>query len=771
MKGLSIVTGLLIVSSFSISAQSNSDQSENYDYGNSSETISLCTKFKTSSFTSNEEADQALERILSVVGASKRFVVAPCDNINNALAITKDGVRYILYDPKFINSISNKSNYWANMSILAHEIGHHINGHTLGVTVSAYDSKIQELEADRFSGFVLQKLGASLEEATDAISAIASVGDDTYSTHPNRTRRIQAITEGYNSAKSNTDLDQEELEDWEEYIVRAEQKEEEEDYAGAIEDYTESLRLKETFEGYYGRAWAKGVLADYSGEYFDLIRAMELSQESWRVYYRLATNRYYAEDNFGVLSAAKQYWDLVSWTGDQYDLKIVLYSANAFNNLNINDRALNILNGYIDDNIIDSSDTYNAASYCYEFARSYKGVDSLDKAIIFYQRAADIDQEEALYPELIGDLYMLEKKDYANAEKFYNMALIIDENKPSVYAYRSICYARQGDLVSALLDINEAIKYSELRNSYGLPYYMSMRASIRYRMDDVSGAEEDWLETLELGDSDAEDSLVTYCDYIYEDFFSASDFLFAGIGYMDSSNYPMAQSSFEMALNKGYSNPDLVKGFLIETFLSRSDYEEASRYYREIENSDSLSQTWLSEANWQIQEGLGDLDGAVSTMESFISGNQLDPSDPNNPFNEDFFYDEPKYVFRCYSKLCSILVDEGEYQRGNEMASNMIRIANIADSEVFKEIGYYYRSLSKEGQNDLLGAIQDINEAIKVNEEEFLYYALRGMLQSELGAKSRACADFDKATQLANEQNCHECVIDINSMRGDLCPE
>ena len=89
------------------------------------------------------------------------------------------------------------------MSILAHEVGHHINGHTLSKSLSAYENKLQELEADEFSGFVMHKLGATLEQATETIAAIAEDGDDSYSSHPNKERRILAITKGYNNSKNN----------------------------------------------------------------------------------------------------------------------------------------------------------------------------------------------------------------------------------------------------------------------------------------------------------------------------------------------------------------------------------------------------------------------------------------------------------------------------------------------------------------------------------------------------------------------------------------
>ena len=100
------------------------------DYGNNSDTIKLCTALQTNNFISDAEADKALDRILSVIGASKRFVLQPCNNINNAVATSFKGIRYIFYDKDFMDSLDSGDN-WSNLFILAHEVGHHINGHSL----------------------------------------------------------------------------------------------------------------------------------------------------------------------------------------------------------------------------------------------------------------------------------------------------------------------------------------------------------------------------------------------------------------------------------------------------------------------------------------------------------------------------------------------------------------------------------------------------------------------------------------------------------------
>ena len=174
-------------------------------FGQIKEGIELCFEYKRSisAFTSDKEAEEALDKILSVIGASKNFTLIPCD-IFNALAVTYKGERYVLYDGEFMKKISELTNDWSSIFILAHEVGHHINGHTRDFLLASIldDTSLtkqrqEELEADKFAGFVLSKLGASLNQTIAAIDLIATNSDDRYSTHPSKNKRIEAITEGY----------------------------------------------------------------------------------------------------------------------------------------------------------------------------------------------------------------------------------------------------------------------------------------------------------------------------------------------------------------------------------------------------------------------------------------------------------------------------------------------------------------------------------------------------------------------------------------------
>ena len=53
-------------------------------------------------------------------------------NVPYACAVIDVQSRFILYSQKFMEKVKNETfNNWAEISIFAHEIGHHFFGHTL----------------------------------------------------------------------------------------------------------------------------------------------------------------------------------------------------------------------------------------------------------------------------------------------------------------------------------------------------------------------------------------------------------------------------------------------------------------------------------------------------------------------------------------------------------------------------------------------------------------------------------------------------------------
>lgn len=147
------------------------------------------------SFSSDQEAIEVMNRITEIVGLGSNFTVQAA-NIPNAAAAIIGTQRYILYNPGFIRKIRLSSSHdWPAISVLAHELGHHLNGHTLQMTGSRPE---MELEADEFSGFVLRKMGASLDESQVALKMIASPYGSL--THPPAWERLDAVETGWNRA-------------------------------------------------------------------------------------------------------------------------------------------------------------------------------------------------------------------------------------------------------------------------------------------------------------------------------------------------------------------------------------------------------------------------------------------------------------------------------------------------------------------------------------------------------------------------------------------
>ena len=278
------------------------------EYGNDIDTMKLCSSLQANNFVTDAEAERGLDKILSVIGASKRFVLQPCNNINNAVATAYKGIRYILYDRQFMNSISNGNN-WGNLFILAHEVGHHINGHSLDLVLYMAEvvepstlalKRQQELEADEFAGFILSKLGGSLQDARTTIINASSTGDDSYSTHPSSDKRLAAVEKGFIKARGKNSVAYQsptKLQTAEDYFYNGYNKLKlKQDYYGAIQDFTKAIELNPNFAAsYYNRGWTKQKLTDYYGAVEDYTKSIELNPDYADAY----NNRSNARNNLG----------------------------------------------------------------------------------------------------------------------------------------------------------------------------------------------------------------------------------------------------------------------------------------------------------------------------------------------------------------------------------------------------------------------------------------------------------------------------------------
>jgi hypothetical protein len=153
------------------------------------------------SFKSTYEAKEVVNSMLKVIDWSKvNFNVREQNGIQNAYATISGGERLIVYDNNFLEDIdAYAKTKWASISIMAHEVGHHYYDHV----VSGKGSNVpSEIEADAFSGYVMQKEGSTLEQALAAMKAIGT--ERQTATHPAKADRLAAITRGWNAAKAST---------------------------------------------------------------------------------------------------------------------------------------------------------------------------------------------------------------------------------------------------------------------------------------------------------------------------------------------------------------------------------------------------------------------------------------------------------------------------------------------------------------------------------------------------------------------------------------
>jgi cell division septation protein DedD len=149
------------------------------------------------SFESDREASTTFREILAATGipgvADRIQVRASAETANAEAQIGEDGQRYIFYNSTFMRELGAKTQkYWSLVFVIAHEVGHHIAGH---LDFAGQNHRV-ELEADRYAGFILGRMGATHDEAIAAVGAIGSgAGTDT---HPPRDQRVQIVSLGWN---------------------------------------------------------------------------------------------------------------------------------------------------------------------------------------------------------------------------------------------------------------------------------------------------------------------------------------------------------------------------------------------------------------------------------------------------------------------------------------------------------------------------------------------------------------------------------------------
>ena len=152
-------------------------------------------------FRSLGAAEDAAARIMEASGLRADFEIRVKEGSDNAvagIALSCGNLRMcrvIEYDPEFLRYIERNTDRWGPISVMAHEVAHHLQGHTV---FGEGSTPPNELDADFYSGFILQQLGASLESAQATMRLIGDpIGS---SSHPPQRERLQAIAMGWRKA-------------------------------------------------------------------------------------------------------------------------------------------------------------------------------------------------------------------------------------------------------------------------------------------------------------------------------------------------------------------------------------------------------------------------------------------------------------------------------------------------------------------------------------------------------------------------------------------
>lgn len=83
--------------------------------------------------------------------------------------------------------------------VIAHELGHHVCRHLDQTADSLVNVRAEELEADRFAGATLRKMGKDIDRILEITSILPEEASDT---HPSRLLRQRAIRAGWNAPET-----------------------------------------------------------------------------------------------------------------------------------------------------------------------------------------------------------------------------------------------------------------------------------------------------------------------------------------------------------------------------------------------------------------------------------------------------------------------------------------------------------------------------------------------------------------------------------------
>ena len=780
-------------------------------YGNPSDASELCglRVQAVNSFSSNQEAQKALDKIIAVTGISKRFALYQCGGINNCEAITYRGIRYIFYDQNFMKSITAAAGSWTNLSILAHEVGHHVNAHSLdwlalasgeiqGITLE--QKRQQEIEADEFSGFVLAKLGATLIQAQAAIKLASDDGDDSYSTHPSRSKRLSAIERGYNQAKGITTKPYATVSlTAEDYFYLAYNSDKSD---VKISNYTKCLQLNSgIISAYLNRGNVYEDEKRFSEALSDFDKVIELAINS-------KSQRFEDLLDDGYRGKGWCYRQMIYANendADYYHQKAITEFTNA---VDTDPSAINYLaraNIYSDRLFKTEENSFERSSMANKALSDYNSAARLDPQDpnIFERRASlydsylnnknaalnDYKKLSELKPnDFIAFFFMglinFDLNNFETAIQNYTKAISIDPDGMA-YFRRSEAYIELEKYKEAISDLTKAISISKDTTNESwfivdhniIDIYLG-RAFSYEKLNNYSSAISDYSKIIEIttNESNADTYINRAINYgkLKRNDLAISDFnkaifidpknpySYHSRGYfyqftLEKNDKALADYNKAISIDSEYLPSYHNRGLI---FMDNGELEKAVfDFSKVIENDETIDpevyflRGVLHNDLVQYEEAIKDFDFAIE----FSTSNNAEYY--YNRGLSKYFLDQTNAAIKDFNEAIEIYptYDLAFFQRGltyyfnGEYDLAIKDFSKAIEANPKYDFAYVFRGISKYELKIYQQAILDFNKAIEIDPSSRLAFYYRGLIKFNLNNKIGACADWKKAVELGDE--------------------
>lgn len=126
-------------------------------------------------FSTNQDAEKIVKRIMQHLENADLNFDLKAANIRSALATIVNGKRIILYNNYFVaKALSSYDDEIAALIVFAHAIAHHALKHDFDKNGETKHIMSMELEADRFAGELIRKIGIRKNEAISSFNGLSA---------------------------------------------------------------------------------------------------------------------------------------------------------------------------------------------------------------------------------------------------------------------------------------------------------------------------------------------------------------------------------------------------------------------------------------------------------------------------------------------------------------------------------------------------------------------------------------------------------------------